>query len=39
MGMETKDFTNIFALEQANIGYIPGSNQVLLIKTGQGGSI
>ena len=39
MDMETKDFTNIFALEQTSIGYIPGSNQVLLIKTGQGGSI
>lgn len=34
-----KDFANIITAEDMNVGYMPGSNQVLFIKTGQGGSI
>ena len=34
-----KDFTNIITAEDMTIGCIPGSNKVLFIKTGQGGSI
>lgn len=34
-----KDFTNILSFEDTSIGYILGSNKVLFIKTGQGGSI
>lgn len=33
------DFTHIFTDDNMTIGYIPGSNKVLFIKTGQGGSI
>ena len=34
-----KDFANIISAEDMTIGYIPGSNKVLFIKTGQGGTI
>jgi hypothetical protein len=34
-----KDFANIITAEDMNVGYMPGSNKVLFIKTGQGGSI
>ena len=34
-----KDFVNIITAEDMNVGYMPGSNKVLFIKTGQGGSI
>lgn len=34
-----KDFSQIISYENIKIGYIPGSTEVLFIKTGQGGSI
>jgi hypothetical protein len=34
-----KDFVNIITAEDLTIGCIPGSNKVLFIKTGQGGTI
>lgn len=37
--MKEKDFTANISLDGINMGYIPGSEKVLFIKTGQGGSI
>ena len=37
--MSKKYFTKTFIENGINIGYIDGSNKVLFIKTGQGGSI
>ena len=37
--MEVKDFAKVISDGEISIGYIPGSNKVLFIKTGQGGSI
>lgn len=37
--MGKKDFANIISAEEMCIGHIPGSDIVLFIKTGQGGSI
>lgn len=38
-GMEINDFLQIFTSEDMSVGYISGSDKVLFIKTGQGGSI
>lgn len=37
--MEKRDFTQIFTDGDTKVGYIPGSETVLFIKTGQGGTI
>ncbi len=37
--METKDFAKVISDGEISIGYIPGSDKLLFIKTGQGGTI
>ena len=37
--MDIKDFAVKYDLDNLNMGYIPGSENILFIKTGQGGSI
>ncbi len=37
--MTGRDFTKKLTSQDGNVGYIPGSHQILFIKTGQGGSI
>ena len=37
--MDSKDYIAKYDLDGVSMGYIPGSNKLLFIKTGQGGSI
>ena len=37
--MNERDFFGVITTERTQIGYIPGSQKVLFIKTGQGGSV